>query len=379
MTQEEVYREAVTDGYIIDNFYLDSFTTESPKTPGAAEASQQLSLEETDITEASGDTGDVAETSVFLHYGGESTTKSAWSTQQPSLESKVSDLLEGTGDTTYTSVFKESDLLEGSGDMTDVPVFLQDGNNNDVSTTSVSPAGVTEQPSLESNENDLLEATGDTNDTFVSLHHGGRHYESVTSTFLPVWNTQQPQENDLLEGSGDTIDVSVFLQNGSERDITTAMSAPPARTTQHPPSASKGSGSANESGHTTDPSIVPHHGSKHDVSATASVTQARSSSTTVLPGDTDGSGSGDVWLSDGEIIHSTTSPSTSVSYTEMSTLSNPIQTEKGEEASKIFSNGVYSNSESVQSGKYTKTNPIMMTAITPSWLMLCIVFCCTLN
>lgn len=403
VTQEEVYREAVTDGYIIDNFYLNSFTTESPKTPRAAEASQQLSSEETDITEASGD-DDVAETSVVLHYGGESTTKSAWSTQQPSLESKVNDLLEGTEDTTNTAVFhhhggehhvstttgvppawstqqsKESDLLEGSGDTTDVPVFLQDGNNNDISTTSVSPAGGTEQPSIESKENDLLEATGDTNDTVVSLHHGGEHYEPATSTFLPVWNTQQPQENDLLEGSGDTTDVYVFLQNGSERDITTAMTAPPAWTRQQPPSVSEGSDSANESGHSTDPPIVPHHGRKHDVSATASVTQARSPSADVLPGDTDDSGSGDIWSSDGEIIHSTTSPRTSVSYTEMSTLPSTIHTEKRDEASRQLKNSNYLNIASVQSGKYTKTNPITMTAITPSWLMLCIVFCfCTLS
>lgn len=253
VVQEEVYREAVTDGYIIDNFYLNSFTTESSKIPDAVHASQSPTPEETDVTEASGDNSDEAEISVVLQYGGKSTNTSlsAWSTQQPSLESKESDLMEGSGDTTNASIF---------------------------------------------------------------LQYGGKHHLSTTTSVSPARSTQESKENDLLEGSGGMTDVFNFLQNGSEPDVSATTSVAPAWSTQEP--ESEESDSSEGSADTTDSSIFPQHGHKHDVSTTVSVTHTQSPSAAVLPGDTDDSGSGDVWSSDGEIIHATTSSRMSGSYTE---------------------------------------------------------------
>lgn len=253
VVQEEVYREAVTDGYIIDNVYLNSFTTESSKIPDAVHASQSPTPEETDVTEASGDTSDEAEISVVLQYGGKSTNASlsAWSTHQPSLESKESDLMEGSGDTTNTSIF---------------------------------------------------------------LQHGRKPHLSTTTSVSPARSTQESKENDLLEGSGDMTDVFNFLQNGSEPDVSATTSVAPAWSTQEP--ESKESDSSEGSADTTDSSIFSQHGHKHDVSTTVSITHTQSPSAAVLPGDTDDSGSGYMRPSDGEIIHATTSSRMSGSYTE---------------------------------------------------------------
>ncbi|XP_011608194.2 uncharacterized protein [Takifugu rubripes] len=295
VVQEEVYREAVTDGYIIDNVYLNSFTTESSKIPDAVHASQSPTPEETDVTEASGDTSDEAEISVVLQYGGKSTNASlsAWSTQQPSLESKESDLMEGSGDTTNTSI------------------FLQHGRKPHLSTTtSVSPARSTQ----ESKENDLLEGSGDMTDVFNFLQNGSEPDVSATTSVAPAWSTQESKENNLLEGSGDMTDVLNFLQNGSEPDVSATTSVAPAWSTQEP--ESKESDSSEGSADTTDSSIFSQHGHRHDVSTTVSITHTQSPSAAVLPGDTDYSSSGDTWSSDGEIIHATTSSRMSGSYTE---------------------------------------------------------------
>ncbi|TNM90781.1 hypothetical protein fugu_003070 [Takifugu bimaculatus] len=337
VVQEEVYREAVTDGYIIDNVYLNSFTTESSKIPDAVHAPQSPAPEETDVTEASGDTSDEAEISVVLQYGGKSTNASlsAWSTQQPSLESKESDLMEGSGDTTNTSIFlqhgrkphlstttsvsparttqesKENDLLEGSGDMTDVFNFLQNGSEPDVSTTtSVAPAWSTQ----ESKENNLLEGSGDMTDVFNFLQNGSEPDVSATTSVAPAWSTQESKENNLLEGSRDMTDVFNFLQNGSEPDVSATTSVAPAWSTQEP--ESKESDSSEGSPDTTDSSIFSQHGHTHDVSTTVSITHTQSPSAAVLPGDTNDSGSGYMRSSDGEIIHATTSSRMSGSYTE---------------------------------------------------------------
>lgn len=292
LAQEDVYREAVTDGYIIDNFYLNSFTTESSKTPGAAQASQQPSPEEKDTVEASGETGDEAETSVVLQYGGKSTsaTPSAWSTQQPSLDSK------------------ESDVSEGTSNISD---FLQ---------------------------------------------HGGKHHLSTTTSVQPASSTQESKEIDLMEGSGDITDVSNFLQKGIEHNVSTTMSVAPARSTGRRSSESEERDSSEGSGDTADSSIFPQHGRRHDVPTTASVTHTQSPSTAVLPGDNDESGSEDMWLSDGDIIHATTSSSMSGSYTATNVASNYMPVPR------LINTGAENSSE--RRGKYTKTNP-MMTTTTP--------------
>lgn len=251
VVQEEVYREAVTDGYIIDNVYLNSFTTESSKIPDVVHGSQSLTPEETDVTEASGDTSDEAEISVVLQYGDKSTNTSlnVWSTQQPSLESKESDLMEGSGDTTNASIF----------------------------------------------------------------------HLSTSTSVPPAQSTQESKENDLLEGSGGMTDVFNFLQNGSELDVSATTSVVPAWSTQEP--ESEESDSAEGSADTTDSSIFSQHGHTHDVSTTVSVTYTQSPSAAVLPGDTDDSGSRDMWSGDGEIIHATISSRMSGSYTEKNTAS----------------------------------------------------------
>lgn len=77
MVQDDVYREAVTDGYLIDTFFLNSLTTESSKRPVAFQPSQQplFNSKESDITEGSGATSTFVETFVetFVHHqhGGE--------------------------------------------------------------------------------------------------------------------------------------------------------------------------------------------------------------------------------------------------------------------------------------------------------------------
>lgn len=303
VAQEEVYREAVTDGYIIDNFYLNLFTTESSKTPGAAQASQQPSPEEKDTAEASGDIDDKAETSVVLQYGGKSTstTPSAWSTQQPSLGSK------------------ESDVSEETEDSRNISVFLQ---------------------------------------------HGGKSHLSTTTSVPPALSTQESKEIDLMEGSGEITDVSNFLQKGNERNVSTTTSVAPARSTGQPSSESEERDSSDGSGDTVDSSIFPQHGRRHNVPTTASVTHTQSPSTAVLPGDNDESGSGDMWLSDGDIIHATTSSSMSGSYTEMNMASNYMS------APRMINVAAENSSE--RRGKYTKTNSMMMTT-TPLLLPLFII------
>lgn len=282
VVQEEVYREAVTDGYIIDNVYLNSYTTESSKIPDAVHASQTPAPEENDVTEASGDTSDEAELSVVLQYGGKSTNASlsAWSRQQPSLESKESDLMEGSGDSTNTSIF---------------------------------------------------------------LQHGGKHHLSTTTSVLPARSTQESKENDLLEGSGGMTDVLNFLQNGSEPEVSATTSVAPAWSTQEP--ESEESDSSEGSADTTDLPIFPQYGHGHDVSTTVSVTHTQSPSAAVLPGDTDDSGSGDMWS-----IQATTSSHMSGSYTEKNAASSTHRPALNGEIAKPRMNAD-ANYRSVHAGK----------------------------
>lgn len=308
--QEEVYREAVTDGYVIDNVYLDWFTSESSK---PAPTSQQPSPEE-EISEASGDTSDEDETFGVFQYGGAATTATpkAWTPEQPLLESN------------------ESEPLEGSGDATDVSIFFQNGSKHDVSTTvSVSPDWSADETSIDYREYDLydlLGGPGDVSNTSVVLQHGGEHDVATATSVSPDWSADQSNESDLLEESGDVSDVSVFLQQGRKHDVSTTTSVVPAWSTQQPSTESTESDSLTGSGDATDLHIFSQREPKLDESTTASAAHTRSPSTAVLPGDADGSGSGDVWLSDAEISHSTSSSSVDVSYTDTSTTS-PISTD----------------------------------------------------
>lgn len=280
LAPEEVYREAVTDGYVVDNVYFNWFTTEASKTHGAAQTSQQGSAEEGGISEASGDTSDEAETSGVLQHGGKATTAPprAWSTEQP--------------------------WVEGSGDTSAL--------------TSVFP-----------------------------LYH-----VSTTASVSPDWSTQPSAGSDLLEGSGDTTDVSVFLQNGSKHTVSTTESVSPGWSTDQPSSHSEESVSLRGSGATTDLPIFSQRGP--DASATASLPHTWSPSTAALPGDADGSGSGDVWLSNGEIIHSTTHSSVSVSSTDArptSSISPPVPERN---LSQPENTHIRLGPSPVQSGKRTK-------------------------
>ncbi|XP_070765820.1 uncharacterized protein [Enoplosus armatus] len=67
-TEDDVLREAATDGFLIDHFFLPSLTTESPKRNTTVQASQQPSSDSkrNDMIEGSG----LGET-VFLQHGGE--------------------------------------------------------------------------------------------------------------------------------------------------------------------------------------------------------------------------------------------------------------------------------------------------------------------
>lgn len=370
----------MTDGYVIDNVYLDWFTTESPKT---APTSQQPSPEE-DVSEASGDTSDEDETFGVFQYGGAATTATpkAWSPEQPLLESNKSELLEGSGDTTDVSIFfqngskhdvsttvnvspdwstdqsNETDLLEGSGDVFDVSIFFQNGSKYDVSTTeSVSPDWSAYHVPTEIllYDYDYLEGLEDVSNTSVVLQHGGEHDVATTTSVSPDWSADQSNESDLLEESRDVSDVSSFLQQGRKHDVSTTTSVVAAWSTQQPSTESTESDSLTGSGDATDLHIFSQREPQPDESTTAGAAHTRSPSTAALPGDADGSGSGDVWPSDAEIIHTTTSSSVGVSSTDTSTTS-PISTPilRGNFHPIERQNVVNLGASNLQSGKLTE-------------------------
>lgn len=264
VVQEEVYREVVTDGYIIDNFYLNLFTTEASKTPKVVHASQPLTPEEIDVTEASGDTSGEVEIAVVK---GKSTTAtpSAWSAQ-PSLESKESDSIEGSGDTTNTSI------------------FLQDGGKHHLSTTaSVSPA----QSTQESKENDLLEGSGDMTDVFRFLQNGSEPDVSATTSVAPGWSTQEPEskERDSAEESADTTDLSIFPKHGRRHDVSTTVSV---THTQSPstavlPGDTDDSGSGDSYGETIHATTSSHMSGSYTERNTASSTHRPALNAKIAP------------------------------------------------------------------------------------------------
>lgn len=89
VNHDEVYREAMTDGYLVDQVFLNSLTTESSKRNGAVQASQEPS-KEGDLIEGSGDITNTFIMSSFPWQGGKhSTTTSQSVSHAPSSTSKV--------------------------------------------------------------------------------------------------------------------------------------------------------------------------------------------------------------------------------------------------------------------------------------------------
>ncbi|XP_035537501.1 uncharacterized protein LOC118342913 [Morone saxatilis] len=120
VTQDDFYREAVTDGFLIANPSLNLLTTESPKRNATVQATRQPSSEskESDIPEGNGD----------------SNTQSSTSTMLPTYTEDYS-----SGSSTMPNEVnpKESDIWEGSGL----------GDTNDKTTTTVSPRHMEESSS----------------------------------------------------------------------------------------------------------------------------------------------------------------------------------------------------------------------------------------
>ncbi|XP_051234889.1 uncharacterized protein LOC127351410 isoform X1 [Dicentrarchus labrax] len=275
VTHDDVYREAVTDGFLIANPSLSSLTTESPKRNATVQATQQPSSEskESDIPEGNGDSSDM--TSMFLQHGGEqyATTASSVLHAQSSIATVLPrDTDDSSSDSSTiqspqpgfmsSSVPnevnpKESDIWEGSGL----------GDTNDKTTTTVSPRHMEESSSdsstiqspqpgfmsssvpneVQSKESDIWESSGlgetdDKTTTTVSP----RHMEESSSDSLTIQSPQpgfmsssvpnevNPKESDIWEGSGlgDTNDkttttVSPRHMEESSSDSSTIQSPQP--------------------------------------------------------------------------------------------------------------------------------------------------------
>lgn len=104
MVQDDFYREAVTDGYLIDKVFLNSLTTESSKRSGAFQPSQQplFNSKESDIFEGSGAISNMSETSMVPHHRVQhaTTTQSVShveSSQQPPSDSSETNMMEARG------------------------------------------------------------------------------------------------------------------------------------------------------------------------------------------------------------------------------------------------------------------------------------------
>lgn len=115
VNHDEVYREAMTDGYLVDQVFLSSLATESSIGNGTVQASQEPAKED-DLIEGSGEIDNTLIMSSLPWHGGQhSTTTSQSVSHAPSSTSKV--LTEdidwvsldesGSGDTS-TSLFSTS-------------------------------------------------------------------------------------------------------------------------------------------------------------------------------------------------------------------------------------------------------------------------------
>lgn len=195
VSQDEVYREAVTEGYLIDGFFLSPRSTALPKRPETAEASQQPSSQSKD--------SDVFDERLDAFHN-VSTTEGVelhQSSQQSSTESK--------------------DNFEGSGDPIQwfITRLLDHGERNASTTESAEVLQSTQKPTTEST--DYPEGSGDPVGEFLSLH-------TTTQSGLHTQNSQKPYsettESGTFEGSGDT-PTQVFLPNGEHLTTTQSSTA----------------------------------------------------------------------------------------------------------------------------------------------------------
>lgn len=210
--QDDVYREAVTDGYLIDHAFAESLTTESPKSNTTVPASQP-----------------------------------------PSSESKDGGLVEGSGENNYNFMFPRDE-----------------GDSNSESSTTESPeSGFTSstQPNeAMTKDSGLMEASGDTSDIFMTStfpqYGGDSSSESptiespqsgLTSSSEP--NEATPTESYVFEGSAVGVEFSTSTVSPQSEDqssvtpdnISVAQTTDPAVSTTDLLGSDSGSGSGLDS------------------------------------------------------------------------------------------------------------------------------------
>ncbi|XP_051234890.1 dentin sialophosphoprotein isoform X2 [Dicentrarchus labrax] len=332
VTHDDVYREAVTDGFLIANPSLSSLTTESPKRNATVQATQQPSSEskESDIPEGNGDSSDM--TSMFLQHGGEqyATTASSVLHAQSSIATVLPrDTDDSSSDSSTiqspqpgfmsSSVPnevnpKESDIWEGSGL----------GDTNDKTTTTVSPRHMEESSSdsstiqspqpgfmsssvpneVQSKESDIWESSGlgetdDKTTTTVSPRHMEESSSDSSTIQSPqpgfmsssVPNEVQPKESDIWESSGSgetsnktTTTVSPRHMEESSSDSSTIQSPQPGFMSSSVPNEvqpkesdiweSSGSGETSDKTTTT---VSPRHMEKSSSDSSTDMKRSRSS------------------------------------------------------------------------------------------------------
>lgn len=210
--QDDVYREAVTDGYLIDHAFAESLTTESPKSNTTVPASQP-----------------------------------------PSSESKDGGLVEGSGENNYNFMFPRDE-----------------GDSISESSTTESPeSGFTSstQPNeAMTKDSGLMEASGDTSDIFMTStfpqYGGDSSSESptiespqsgLTSSSEP--NEATPTESYVFEGSAVGVEFSTSTVSPQSEDqssvtpdnISVAQTTDPAVSTTDLLGSDSGSGSGLDS------------------------------------------------------------------------------------------------------------------------------------
>lgn len=203
-TQDDVYREAETDGYLINHPFQNALTTESPEGTTTVQAPQQL-FSDSKEAEGSGDSNDV--TSLLFKHGGElhaHTTQSASHTRR------------------FRHLSSDSKETEGSGDSNDVMFGLPQYGAEHYATTiqSVSHSRSFRHVSSESKE---TEGSGDSNDFAL---HEGQHYATTIQSVSHTHSIQQlSSESKDNEGSGHDNDKMFDVQHigdGSSDDSTSA-------------------------------------------------------------------------------------------------------------------------------------------------------------
>ncbi|KAM8762068.1 uncharacterized protein cd44a [Acanthopagrus schlegelii] len=210
--QDDVYREAVTDGYLVAHDFAAPLTTNSPKINTTVPASRPTSSES-----------------------------------------------------------KDSGLVEGSGDSDDNAMFPRDesDSNSESSATESPESGFTSSPEpneVMTKDSDLMEASGDTGNIFVTstFPQDGEDSSSespttespqsgLTSSSEP--NEAMPTESYLLEGSAEGVEFltstvspqSVDQSSVTPDDISVAQTTDPAVSTTDLLGSGSGSGSGSDS------------------------------------------------------------------------------------------------------------------------------------